>query len=93
MARTAIVLGKTVTLVTITWGVASWIAPDAVPAAHIGRIVGIALPAAHLLELPFYRGLIREVGGSPAMHAAQVLAFGILHKLDMEHTLRARQQS
>ena len=92
MIRAVIVVGKVVTLAVIVWGIVSWIVPDSIPLSGVGRIFAIALPAVHLLELPLYRKLIGAVGGSRVVHAAQVIAFGLFHKLDMEQTLRGRQQ-
>ena len=79
--KVAIAVGKLGVLALWAWGIASFVAPTAVPAPEIGRMVFLGLLAVHVVEVFAFARKLTAAGGSLGGHAWQLLVFGFLHVL------------
>ena len=59
------------------------------PVAMSFEIGAAAFVVIHVIELPFFFGILRTYRGSMASSGAQALQFGMLHSLPLKRAARA----
>jgi uncharacterized protein YhhL (DUF1145 family) len=68
-------------LVLFAWffGASSFFVSTGTPAAHVGRVVFLALVLVHAIECVAFLPRLRAAGGSLGGHLLQTFLFGIFH--------------
>lgn len=78
-----IAIGKLAIVGLWIWGIAGFVAPEAVPYAGPARIAVAALALVHIVEaLAFSKKLARSEG-TEQHHFIQLLIYGFVHVLDV----------